>query len=103
MKTLVVLFNLKSACTPEDYERWAASVDIPTVERLDSCSSFEVLRTVGTLGAGKAPYDYVELIKINDFEAFQGDLSRDDLQQVAAQFQAFADNPVFMLAEGLQG
>ena len=101
MKTLVVLFNLKSGCSREEYEHWASSVDIPTVERLESCSGFEVFRTAGTLDGGEAPYAYVEIIRINDFAAFEAAIAADEMQKVAAQFQAFADRPVFMLSESL--
>lgn len=102
MKTLIVLFNLKPGCDKQRYEQWATSVDIPTVERLDSCAAFEVFRTFGTLGGGEAPYAYVEVIRINDFEAFQEALANEECQRVAAQFQEFADAPVFMLSEALE-
>ncbi|MHA7816988.1 MAG: EthD family reductase [Pseudohaliea sp.] len=101
MKTLIVLFNLKTGCSREEYEHWARSVDIPTVERLESCDGFEVFRTVGTLAGGEAPCAYVEIIRINDFAAFEAAIAGDEMQKVAAEFQAFADSPVFMLSESL--
>ncbi len=102
MKTVIVLFNLKPGASREDFERWAREKDIPTVSALDSVQSFEVLRASGLLiGDGKPPFEYFEIMRIPDMEAFGRDLSAPQVQAGAAQFQAFADNPIFILAENL--
>lgn len=101
MTTLIVLFNLRADADADAYERWAAEVDMPTVRRLASCERFDVLRTSGTLAGDPAPYDYVELIEIQDFEGFKSEAAGDTVQQVAAQFREFADDPVFMISERL--
>lgn len=102
MKTVIVLFNLKPGVSREDFERWARDSDIPTVSALDSVQSFEVLRANGLLiGEGKPPYEYFEIMRIPDMDAFGKDLSAPQVQAGAAQFQGFADQPVFILAENL--
>jgi hypothetical protein len=63
--------------------------------------SFEVYRCAGLLGGGDAPYDYVEVIEIDDLDGFRGEVAGDAVQRVAAQFREFADGPVFMVTEQL--
>ncbi len=102
MRTVVVLFNLKPGASRDDYERWARERDLPTVNALGSVGQFEVLKASGLLiGDGPSPYEYVELIRVNDMEAFAADLGAPALQEGAKQFQAFADQPIFILADGL--
>jgi uncharacterized protein (TIGR02118 family) len=102
MTTVVVLFNLLPGTDPSAYESWARSVDLPTVRRLPGCAGFEVLRTHGQLGGQPdAPYQYVELIEVEDMGAFREAVRMPEMQAVAARFRTFADRPVFMLTEGL--
>lgn len=97
--TLIVLFNLKDADAAEKYEQWAQTVDVPTVKRLSSIDDFKVFKTSGILGTDQqAPYQYVEVIEVNDADQLGKDVSTETMQNVAAQFQAFADNPCFMVA-----
>jgi len=97
---IVVLFNLKADASPQDYEAWAKSTDIPTVKALGSVAGFSVSRVAGLLGSNDpAPYDYVELIEVGDMDAFGVDVASETMQRVAAEFQAFADNPCFLMTE----
>jgi hypothetical protein len=43
----------------------------------------------------------VELIEVDDMEAFRGAVGTPEMQAVAAQFQAYALNPVFLVTEPL--
>lgn len=101
MTKIVVLFNLKAGVDAEEYQRWARSVDIPTVGALPSVQGFGVFKSNGTLAGTPAPYQYVEIIDTADMDALGRDISTPDMQRVAAEFQQFADNPVFMLTESL--
>lgn len=102
MNTVIVLFNLKPGTNRGDYERWARERDLPTVNALASVEGFEVLRSSGLLiGEGKPPYEYVEIMRVPDMAAFGEDLSGPAVQAGAAQFQQFADNPVFILTQSL--
>ena len=56
-------------------------------------------RRIRKRSADPAPYQYVEIIEINDPDGFAGDVSTDVMARVAAEFREFADNPVFMLSE----
>jgi hypothetical protein len=99
MTTLIVLFNLKTPAAAADYERWAREVDLPTAGSLPSVERFEVLRAAGLFGGGASPYGYVEIIRVKDMAQFGNDVASAAMQKVAAQFQAFADKPLFLVTD----
>jgi hypothetical protein len=100
---LIALFNLKPGISVADYEAWARSADIPTVNKLASVSSFRVFRTTGLLGSdAKAPYAYVETIDIDDMDGFWNDVGSPAMQEIAAAFAGMAD-VTFMTAEDIEG
>lgn len=102
MSRIVVLFNLKDGVSAADYEAWARSTDIPTVNGLTSVDAFSVHRAAGLLiGEGAPPYAYVELIDVNDMQTFGSEVGSETMQKVAQEFQAFADDPIFILTDDL--
>ena len=102
MTRIVVLFNLKDESQVEAYEAWACTTDLPTVNGLKSVDAFTVHRAAGLLGKDdKPPYDYVEIIDVNDMETFGAEVSEENMRKVAGEFQGFADAPVFILTESL--
>lgn len=102
MKNIVVLFNLKPGVDSDAYEQWAKSTDLPIVNALESIDKFEVFKTSGLLGSDEpAPYQYVELLAINDFDKFGENVSTDTMKNVAAEFQEFADAPLFVTLESI--
>ena len=101
--TLIVLFNLKQGKSPEDYERWAVTTDLKTVRGLGSVSDFRLYKADGVLGSDDAPpYQYAELIAVDDMDAFGADIGSETMKRVAGEFQAFADAPVFMLTHDVE-
>jgi len=99
---LIVLFNLKPGVDPRAYERWARETDIPGVRALGSVESFRVHRVTGLLGSeASAPFAYAETIDVAGLEPFLADVASEAVQKMAAEFQSFADNPVFLLTEDL--
>jgi hypothetical protein len=101
VQTIVVLFNLKSGVSVEAYEAWARTTDLPIVNALASVDRFEVLRTTGLLGGGSSPYQYVELLRVASLDALFADIGTDTMRRVAAEFQAFADQPLFITTSAL--
>lgn len=101
MTKIVVLFNLKKDADQSAYEQWASTTDLPTVNALPSVKSFEVLKSTGLLGGGDAPYQYVEILHISSIEGLMTDASTETMQRVADEFQAFADNPLFITTTAL--
>ncbi|MCS6801624.1 MAG: REDY-like protein HapK [Chloroflexota bacterium] len=101
MATLIVLFNLKADAAREAYERWAVERDVPTVSALTSVDSFRVLRATGLLGGGNPPYHYIEVIEVNDLARFGSEIGTEAIQEIAAEFRQFAEDPIFILTEQL--
>ncbi len=102
MTRIVVLFNLKDADSVQGYEAWARSTDLPIVNGLKSVDQFAVHRVTGLLGRDDPPpYQYVEIIDVNDMAIFGEEVSTDTMRKVAGEFQSFADSPVFMLTDSL--
>jgi hypothetical protein len=101
MTTLVVLFNLKAGVEAAEYEAWARGTDLPHVQALPSVRGFRVLRSSALLNGAAAPYQYVELIELDDLDAFRGDVRTEAMQAVARAFRQFAEAPLFMVTEPL--
>jgi REDY-like protein HapK len=102
MATIVVLFNLKSGASQADYEAWAKANDIPTVKALGSVQDFRVMKMGNLLSSETAsPYQYCELIEVQDMAAFFADLGGEAVQAGAKVFNEFAENPLFIVAENI--
>jgi len=99
---IVALFNLKPGISIDDYEKWAKTVDLPTVNDLGSIDKFEVFKSTGLLGSeDKPPYSYIETIDVADMDQFGADVGTDAMQKIAGEFQAMADNLVFIMTDKL--
>lgn len=99
---ILVLFNLKPETSVSDYEEWAKTVDIPTVNGLGSIEKFEVFRAAGLLFSEDAPpYEYYEILDISDMDAFGGDAGSEAMQKVAQAFQSMVNDLVFINSEKL--
>ena len=100
---ILVLFNLKEGVTRERYEDWAKTKDIPGVNGLQSVDDFSVFRNTGLLfGEGEPPYQYFEILDVNDMERFGEEASTEAMQAVAAEFQnELTKDLVFLTTEKL--
>ena len=101
MAKIVVLFNLKAGVSVADYEKFARETDLPIVNRLPSINRFEVLKATGLMGGGAAPYQYIEILDVQDLGQLGKDVSTEQMRQVAGTFRSFADNPQFIVTEHL--
>jgi len=85
---ILVLFNLKDGVSREDYEAWATSTDIPGVNGLGSVDRFEVFRSEGLLFSDDpAPYEYFEVLDINDMDRFGEEAGTEAMTAIANTFQ----------------
>ena len=90
MAALVVLFNLKDNKAREAYEQWAQTTDVPTVKNLESVADFRVYRLQGLMGnEDTPPYQYCEVIDVNDMAKLGEEIAGEVMQRVAAEFQTF--------------
>lgn len=103
MTRIIVLVNLKPGKTAADYERWAVTTDLPTVNGLKSVDSFTLFEATGLLGTGaKAPYDYIEIIDVADMDLFGQEVSTEAMRRIAGEFQGWAET-VFMVTRQVTG
>ncbi len=99
---IIVLFNLKAGISVADYESWAKSKDLPTVNGLKSIDEFSVWKSTGLLGSeDKPPYAYIEILDINDMGVFGEDVSTDTMKAIAGEFQSMADDLAFIMTDKL--
>tara|TARA_B100000497_G_C7573889_1_gene345728 strand:- start:89 stop:385 length:297 start_codon:yes stop_codon:yes gene_type:complete len=97
------MFNLKLGVSKSAYESWAKETDMKTVRDLTSIDRFDVFESMGLLGSDvKPPYEYVELLEVNDMDVFGEETGTDTMGAVAKQFQGFADNPTFILMKNIE-
>ncbi|MCX8019055.1 MAG: hypothetical protein N2747_01010 [Chitinophagaceae bacterium] len=100
MATILVLYNLKPDASAEAYEKWAKEKDIPNVNALQSVQQFKVVKMKNLLGSDTpAPYQYAEIIEVNDMDLFFKEIQSETIQQGAKEFNGFADNPSFIVCE----
>lgn len=64
-----VTFRLKPGVTPEQYEEWFRTGNVPAVRKMRSLSSYRVWRATGAM-EGEPPYDYIEEMEFADQAAF---------------------------------
>jgi len=100
---ILALFNLKPDVSVSDYENWAKTVDIPTVNGLGSIAKFEVFKSTGLLGSeNKPPYQYFETIDVADMDQFGKDVAEEVMQKIAGKFQSMTDDLVFILSDAVR-
>ena len=99
---LLVLFNLKPGVSAADYEHWAQTRDMPEVRSLPSVDDFRAYRVTGLLGSDTAaPYAYAEVIDVADMDGFFSDIAIPTMQAVSAEFQNWAEAPLFLMTAEL--
>lgn len=102
MTRIIVLLNLKPGKSAADYEQWALSTDLPTVNALKSVDSFTLFEATGVLGDGESPYQYIEIIDVADMDLFGSEVSTEQMGRIAAEFQSWAD-PIFIVTRQIGG
>ena len=100
MAALVVLFNLKDSASQEAYEKWAKTTDVPAASSMSCVDSFKVFKLGTIMGTDNiSPFQYCEVLEINDMTKLGEEVTSKTMQKVAAEFQEFADNPMFIISE----
>lgn len=104
-RTLIVLFNLRKGVSAAAYEKWARQTDIPVAGGLKAVKDFKVYRAEGIFGSGATPpYKYFEILHVTGLDALVSDIGKEPrMKNVAAAFQKFADNPIFIVTEKFAG
>ena len=101
-KTIIVFFNLKEGVQESEYLQWATDVDLVEVNKLNSVSSFDVLKGINVIGEKTAsPWDFFEIIKVSSEAAFLEDIQTDTMAKVIEQFQLFAKEGTFISTQDI--
>jgi len=104
MMLIFVLFKLKPGVSVDAYQDWARTRDLPSVRALPSINDFRIFQTVKRLGSSASPpFDYIEVMDTNDFELFLKDLRTPLLEEVAKEFEQWADDPLIITTAELSG
>jgi hypothetical protein len=68
------LSRLHAGVDPAEYEQWVRDVDLPVVRAIPSLVSYDVVRLDGAMRGGEVPYDYIEMIEVDDLETYKREL-----------------------------
>lgn len=91
-QNIVFLHSLKSDADPAAYERWVLEVDYPLTLRQPGVISYEVTPlAVAVSGAEPAPFQYLEVIEVEDAVAYQRNLEQTDDQEFKQMMGEWAD------------
>lgn len=102
MIRIIVLLNLKPGKSAEDYERWAVTTDLPVANGLKSIDKFELFQATGVLGSDDTPpYQYIEVLDVNDLDLLGEEATSEAMKRVAAEFQEWA-TPIFILTRKIE-
>lgn len=83
-----VTFRLKPGVTPEQYEEWFRTENVPAVRRMRSLSSYRVWRATGAM-EGEPPYEYLEEMEFDDQAAFDREV--ETLPEMAAMLEGWLE------------
>ena len=81
-----VTFRLKPELTPEQYEEWFRTENVPAVRKMHSISTYRVWRIVGAM-EGSPTFDYLEEMEIDDRGAFEREV--EELPEMAAMLEGW--------------
>ena len=99
-KFMIVLFNLKEDQTEDEFVQWMKDNDIPVVSKLSSVTEYNLAKTVGMLGEeGDPPYQYMEIIRVSDFDKLGEEAADETIQNIGAQFQQKIRDGIWLLSE----
>lgn len=97
---LIVLNKLKPGADREAYEKWAAEVDKPGVTgAFSSVTDWQLHRATTNLGGGELPFDYVEIVSVNDVEQLGRDVQSDTAADLSRELGQFCESPTFVLVD----
>lgn len=99
-KFMIVLFNLNDDQTEDEFVQWMKDNDIPVVSKLSSVTEYNLAKTVGMLGGeGDPPYQYMEIIRVSDFDKLGEEAADETIQNIGAQFRQKIRDGIWLLSE----
>ncbi len=86
--------KLKPGVDPAAYERWVQQTDYRLAQGVATIEHYRVHRVGGPMeGAGRLPYDYIEVLQVRNLEDYRAAMERDPaIQRIIAEIGAFVDS-----------
>jgi hypothetical protein len=81
-----VTFRLKSGLTPDEYEEWFRTENVPAARKMQSVLRYRVWRVVGAL-EGSPSFDYLEEMEIEDRAEFEREV--EELPEMVAMLEGW--------------
>ncbi len=92
---IFVLHTLREGVSPEQYETWLRTENMPIARRLDGVRSVSITRVSRDLmGDGTPPYEYVETLEVDDMAAYLATLGDPELERQSQEFARYVDEVV---------
>ena len=90
MQKVLVLYKVKPGVTAEEYVEWSKTVDQAITRQQPCVQRFRVFKLEGSRG-GSSPWDVVEDLEVESWDAWQECLTTPEMADVVAGFRRLAD------------
>ena len=85
MVKVFITYTLNDGVTREQYREWSRSVDQPLASKQPGVLEYEIYEIEGA-GSGERPYDIVEVIEAESWEAWQAVNDLPEMKDAVQQF-----------------
>jgi hypothetical protein len=85
MVKVFITYNLNDDVTREQYRQWSRTVDQPMASRQPGVLKYEIYEIEGA-GSGESPYDIIEVIDAESWEAWQAVNDQPEMKEAVEQF-----------------
>jgi hypothetical protein len=85
MQRVFVMYNLKKGVSMDEYKKWSREVDQKVTPKQPGVKSFKVFEIKGA-EKGASPYQIVEDIEVDSWDAWQKVVKNDAMKNVIAQW-----------------
>ena len=99
MQKVFVLYRLKPGVKLEDYRKWSVNKDQKTTPFQPSVHRFEVYEIEGA-EKGQSPYQIVEDIDVESWEAWQKVVKSEGMKQVVETWGKYGDESTLTVIYG---
>ena len=102
-RRVVFLTRLREGADPEAYHRFLREVDYPQTKKLLPVSEYKAMRIEGrVVSEGEAGYDYLEVLDIEDFDAYKEAFANPspEVAELIKEVFSFIDDKTFLDVRG---
>ena len=101
MQRVFVMYKLKPGVSMDDYRKWSQEVDQKITPYQPGVKSFKVFEIKGA-EKGTAPYQIIEDIEVEDWEAWQKVVSGEGMKKVVTEWNNYGDADTLIAVYGDQ-